>query len=158
MNKKETDFIRILKEYKTTIYTVCFMFSKDKDEVNDMYQEVSINLWKGFDNFAQKSEMKTWIYRISLNTCISFDQKKKRRKTVPLTVDIDLFEENDHESKQIKALYNRINRLEPFDRAIILLWLENLPYDEIGAIVGISTKNVSVRLSRIREQLKNMHP
>lgn len=134
------------------------MFSKDKDEVNDMYQEVSINLWKGFDNFAQKSEMKTWIYRISLNTCISFDRKKKRRKTVPLTVDIDLFEDNDHESKQIKALYNRINRLEPFDRAIILLWLENLPYDEIGAIVGISTKNVSVRLSRIREQLKNMHP
>lgn len=158
MNKKETDFIRILKEYKTTIYTVCFMFSKDKEEVNDMYQEVSINLWKGFDNFAQKSEMKTWIYRISLNTCISFDRKKKRRKTVPLTVDIDLFEDNDHESKQIKALYNRINRLEPFDRAIILLWLENLPYDEIGAIVGISTKNVSVRLSRIREQLKNMHP
>lgn len=158
MNKKETDFIRILKEYKTTIYTVCFMFSKDKDEVNDMYQEVSINLWKGFDNFAQKSEMKTWIYRISLNTCISFDRKKKRRKTVPLTVDIDLFEDNDHESKQIKALYNRINRLEPFDRAIILLWLENLPYNEIGAIVGISTKNVSVRLSRIREQLKNMHP
>lgn len=158
MNKKETDFIRILKEYKTTIYTVCFMFSKDKDEVNDMYQEVSINLWKGFDNFAQKSEMKTWIYRISLNTCISFDRKKKRRKTVPLTVDIDLFEDNDHESKQIKTLYNRINRLEPFDRAIILLWLENLPYDEIGAIVGISTKNVSVRFSRIREQLKNMHP
>lgn len=158
MNKKETDFIRILKEYKTTIYTVCFMFSKDKDEVNDMYQEVSINLWKGFDNFAQKSEIKTWIYRISLNTCISFDRKKKRRKTVPLTVDIDLFEDNDHESKQIKALYNRINKLEPFDRAIILLWLENLPYDEIGAIVGISTKNVSVRLSRIREQLKNMHP
>lgn len=158
MNKKETDFIRILKEYKTTIYTVCFMFSKDKDEVNDMYQEVSINLWKGFDNFAQKSEMKTWIYRISLNTCISFDRKKKWRKTVPLTVDIDLFEDNDHESKQIKALYNRINKLEPFDRAIILLWLENLPYDEIGAIVGISTKNVSVRLSRIREQLKNMHP
>lgn len=158
MNKKETDFIQILKEYKTTIYTVCFMFSKDKDEVNDMYQEVSINLWKGFDNFAQKSEMKTWIYRISLNTCISFDRKKKRRKTVPLTVDIDLFEDNDHESKQIKALYNRINKLEPFDRAIILLWLENLPYDEIGAIVGISTKNVSVRLSRIREQLKNMHP
>lgn len=158
MNKKETDFIRILKEYKTTIYTVCFMFSKDKDEVNDIYQEVSINLWKGFDNFAQKSEMKTWIYRISLNTCISFDRKKKRRKTVPLTVDIDLFEDNDHESKQIKALYNRINKLEPFDRAIILLWLENLPYDEIGAIVGISTKNVSVRLSRIREQLKNMHP
>ena len=132
------------------------MFSKDNDEINDMYQEVSINLWKGLQNFSGKSDLKTWAYRVSLNTCISFDRKKKRQKTVPLTVDIDLFEEKDRESKQIKALYNRINRLEPFDKAIILLWLENLPYDEIGAIVGISTKNVSVKLSRIREQLKNM--
>lgn len=155
-NSKETEFVRILREYRTTIYTVCFMFSKDKDEVNDMYQEVSINLWKGLQNFSGNSELKTWVYRVSLNTCISFDRKKRRRNTVPLTIDIDLFEEKDQESKQIKALYNRINQLEPFDRAIILLWLENLPYDEIGAIVGISAKNVSVKLSRIREQLKNM--
>lgn len=122
-----------------------------------MYQEVSINLWKGFGNFEHRSELKTWIYKVSLNTCISFDRKKRQRNTVPLTIDIDLYEEKDQESKQIKMLYNRINKLEPFDRAIILLWLENLPYDEIGAIVGISTKNVSVKLSRIREQLKNMH-
>ena len=153
---KEKEFVTILNEYRTTIYTVCFMFSKDKDEVDDMYQEVSINLWKGLQNFSGKSDLKTWVYRVSLNTCISFDRKKKRRNTVPLTIDIDLFEEKNHESKQIKALYDRINRLEPFDKAIILLWLENLPYDEIGAIVGISTKNVSVKLSRIREQLKNM--
>ena len=153
---KEKEFVQILDEYRTTIYIVCFMFSKDNDEINDMYQEVSINLWKGLQNFSGKSDLKTWVYRVSLNTCISFDRKKKRRNTVPLTIDIDLFEEKDRESKQIKALYDRINRLEPFDKAIILLWLENLPYDEIGAIVGISTKNVSVKLSRIREQLKNM--
>lgn len=153
---KERELVRILNEYRTTIYTVCFMFSKDKDEVDDMYQEVSINLWKGLHNFSGNCELKTWVYRVSLNTCISFDRKKKRRNTVPLTIDIDLYQENDQESRQIKALYNRINQLEPFDKAIILLWLENLPYDEIGAIVGISVKNVSVRLSRIREQLKNM--
>lgn len=155
--EKEAAFIQLLHDYRTTIYTVCFMFSKDKEEVEDMYQEVSINLWKGFGNFEHRSELKTWIYKVSLNTCISFDRKKRQRNTVPLTIDIDLYEEKDQESKQIKMLYNRINKLEPFDRAIILLWLENLPYDEIGAIVGISTKNVSVKLSRIREQLKNMH-
>lgn len=153
---KERELVRILNEYRTTIYTVCYLFSKDKDEVNDMYQEVSINLWKGLQSFSGNCELKTWVYRVSLNTCISFDRKKKRRNTVPLTIDIDLYEEKDQESRQIKALYNRINQLEPFDKAIILLWLENLPYDEIGAIVGISVKNVSVRLSRIREQLKNM--
>ena len=155
--EKEAAFIQLLHDYRTTIYTVCFMFSKDKEEVEDMYQEVSINLWKGFGSFEHRSELKTWIYKVSLNTCISFDRKKRQRNTVPLTIDIDLYEEKDQESKQIKMLYNRINKLEPFDRAIILLWLENLPYDEMGAIVGISTKNVSVKLSRIREQLKNMH-
>lgn len=154
---KETEFVTILHEYRTTIYTVCFMFSKDNEEVNDMYQEVSINLWRGLQGFSGNCDLKTWVYRVSLNTCISFDRKKKRRNTVPLTTDIDFFEETDHESKQIRALYRRINRLEPFDKAIILLWLESLPYDEIGAIVGISAKNVSVRLSRIREQLKNMN-
>lgn len=151
----EQEFVKLLDEYRTTIYTVCFMFSKDRDEVNDMYQEVSINLWKGLQSFQGNSEMRTWVYRVSLNTCISFDRKKRWRNTVPLT-GIDLYEETDRESKQIKALYNRINRLEPLDRAVILLWLENLPYDEIGAIMGITVKNVSVKLSRIREQLKNM--
>lgn len=72
-------------------------------------------------------------------------------------MDIDLYEETDHKSRQIQALYRRINQLDPFDKAIILLWLENLPYDEIGGIVGITAKNVSVKLARIREQLKNMH-
>ena len=155
-NENEAAFQKMLDEYRTTIYTVCFMFSKDKDEVNDLYQEVSINLWKGFATFAGRSQMRTWIYRVSLNTCISFDRTKKRRKTVPLSIDIDLFEETDHQSRQIGLLYKRINRLQPLDRAIILLWLESLPYDEIAAVVGITTKNVSVKLSRIREELKNM--
>ena len=71
-------------------------------------------------------------------------------------MDINLYEDTDEDSRQIQMLYNRINRLKPFDRAIILLWLDNLPYDEIAAIVGITVKNVSVRLVRIREELKNM--
>ena len=72
-------------------------------------------------------------------------------------MDIDLFDESDAMSKQAGMLRERISRLGPFDRAIVLLWLENLSYEEIGQIVGISTKNVSIRLVRIREQLKNMH-
>jgi RNA polymerase sigma-70 factor (ECF subfamily) len=71
-------------------------------------------------------------------------------------MDINLFEDSDEETKQVQMLRNRINKLGPFDRAIVLLWLENLSYDEIGAIVGISAKNVSVRLVRIKEQLKKM--
>lgn len=146
----------MVREQKSTVYLVCYMFSKDKSEVDDLVQEVLVNLWKGFGRFEGRSDIRTWVYRVSLNTCISAARKKKRNETLPLTMDIDLFDENDADNRQVDLLHSRISRLLPFDRAIVLLWLENLNYEEIGQIVGISTKNVSVRLVRIKEQLKSM--
>ena len=133
------------------------MFSNNPDEVADLYQEILINLWKGFPKFRGDSNVRTWIYRVSLNTCISSERKKDRKvETLPLSMDINLFDDSAEDLKQIRMLQSRISRLGPFDRAIVLLWLENLSYDEIGAIVGITSKNVSVRLFRIKEQLRNM--
>ena len=146
----------MIKEHKSTIYTVCFMFSKDSDEVNDLFQEVLINLWQGFASFERRSKIDTWIWRVSFNTCISQERKKKRTSSIPLTMGIDLFNDKDEDTRQVQMLYDRIHRLKPFDRAIVLLWLEGMPYDEIAAIVGITTKNVSVRLYRIKEELKQM--
>ena len=156
MTDTERQFAKTIREHKSTIYTVCYMFSKDDDEVNDLFQEVLINLWKGYDSFGHRSDIRTWIYRVALNTCISLDRKKRRSGTVRLAMDINLFEDRDEDTRQVDLLHKRISRLQPFDRAIVLLWLEDLSYEEIGQIVGISTKNVSVRLFRIREQLKNM--
>lgn len=156
MKTSETAFVQMIKEFKNTIYTVCLMFSKDSDEVNDLFQEVLINLWKGFDSFKGKSKVETWIWRVSFNTCISQERKKKRNVSVPLSMSIDLFKDKDDDTKQVKMLYERIHRLKPFDRAIVLLWLENMSYEEIAAIVGITVKNVSVRLYRIKEELKQM--
>lgn len=157
MKELEQEFTKVVREQKDTIYMVCYMFSKDKAEVEDLYQEVLINLWKSFPKFEGRSSMRTWVWRIALNTCISIDRKKRRRKdSLPLKMDIDLYNDSDNDTRQIQLLHERINRLGVFDRAIILLWLENMSYEEIGAIVGISEKNVSVRLVRIREQLKNM--
>ena len=156
MTDTERQFAKTVREHKSTIYTVCYMFSKDDEEVNDLFQEVLINLWKGYDSFGHRSDIRTWIYRVALNTCISLDRKKRRSGTVRLAMDINLFEDRDEDTRQVDLLHKRIQRLQPFDRAIVLLWLEDLSYEEIGQIVGISTKNVSVRLFRIREQLKNM--
>ena len=156
MNALDQQFAQTVKEHKSTIYTVCYMFSQDADEVNDLFQEVLVNLWKGFDSFEHRSDIKTWIYRVARNTCISLDRKKRRAATVKVTMDINLFKDNDEDTRQVDMLHKRISKLQPFDRAIVLLWLENLPYEEIGQIVVISTKNVSVRLFRIREQLKQM--
>ena len=156
MTTLERQFALTVAEHKSTIYTVCYMFSQDADEVNDLFQEVLVNLWKGFDSFEHRSDIKTWIYRVALNTCISLDRKKRRNPTLKLTMDINLFEDHDEDTRQVDMLHKRISRLQPFDRAIVLLWLEDLSYEEIGLIVGITAKNVSVRLFRIREQLKNM--
>lgn len=153
----EQEFANIVREHKSTIYTVCYMFSKNQDEVDDLFQEVLLNLWRGIEHFKGESKLATWIYRISLNTCISADRKKKKHATETLSQQADIYAATDEaETRQIQMLHKRIHRLRPFDRAIVLLWLEGLPYDEIGAITGISAKNVSVRLVRIREELKQM--
>ena len=156
MTTKEKQFEQTIRENRSTIYTVCYMFSTDSDEVDDLFQESLINLWRGFDGFEHRSDIKTWIYRVALNTCITMDRKKRRKPETSLTMDINLFRDNDDDTKQVDMLHQRISQLKPFDRAIVLLWLENLSYEEIGQIVGISTKNVSVRLFRIKEQLKQM--
>ena len=153
----EKEFEKMVREHRATIYTVCYMFSQDNDEVADLFQEILINLWRGSGTFRGESSISTWIWRVSFNTCISFDRKKKRLpKREHLNLSINLFEDKDEVSNQAQILRKRISKLSPFDRAIVLLWLENLSYEDIGQIVGISTSNVSVRLVRIKEQLKKM--
>lgn len=157
MEAKEQQFRKLVKEHKDRIYTVCYMFSDDNDEVADLFQEVLINIWQGIDSFKGEAQLSTWIWRVATNTCITYDRKRNRRvTTIPLTMDINIFADQDEDSRQIRQLYERINRLGYLDRALVLLWLENLTYEEIGQITGLTAKNVSVKLVRIRQQLKNM--
>lgn len=156
MNPKEQQFAQVVKDNRSTIYVVCYMFSNDAEEVADLFQEVLVKLWNGYDSFQGKSDIKTWIYRVTLNTCITIDRKKRRRNRAMLSMDVDYFDSQEQETAQVRILHERIARLQPLDRAIILLWLEQISYGEIGEIVGISAKNVSVRLARIRVQLKYM--
>ena len=157
MDNKEREFAQIVLENKRRIYTVCYMFSKDADEVNDLFQEILVNLLKGLQSYEGDKFIRTWVWRVSLNTCINYSKKQKRSlEKVPLDVNINLFEDMDDDSMQIRQLYDRINKLGYIDRSIILMWLENLSYDEIGSILGIPANNVSVKLVRIREKLKSM--
>ena len=151
----EQEFTRLVREHKNTIYAVCYMFSKDSDEIEDLFQEILIRLWKGFGSFREEADVRTWVYRVALNCCLNADKKRRRGgERVPLSVDIDPYEGTDDRALQTRRLYARINRLGLVDRALILLWLEGLSYEEIGAIVGISVKNVSFQLHRIKEELK----
>lgn len=155
---KEAGFKKLVNEHKSTIYSVCFMFAKKQEEANDLFQEVLISLWKGYDSFRGECSERTWVYRVSLNSCINANKKQKLKiETVPLDININLYKDDDSDSQQAQALYEKIHRLDVFNRSIVLLWLEGLPYQEIGEVVGISANNVGVRLARIREQLKKMN-
>ena len=155
MDIKEQEFSRMVRDHKSTIYTVCYMFSNDEDEVSDLFQETLINLWKGFESFRHESKLSTWIYRVAMNTCISADRKKRKQGTkVPLSMNIDLYNDEDHETKQVRQLHERIQRLDLIDRALVMMWLEGMNYEEIADVVGISVKNVGVKLVRIKEKLK----
>ncbi|MDE6291011.1 MAG: sigma-70 family RNA polymerase sigma factor [Muribaculaceae bacterium] len=156
MKKEYTlDFERLVMEHKSTIYSVCYMFTDTKPEADDLFQEVLISLWQGLDSFRGDASIRSWVYRVSMNTCISYKRKKKL-PTVSLDFSPDAIAPDSPGSKQARMLHDRIAALEPFDRAIVLLWLEDMSYDEIASIVGISAKAVGVRLVRIKEKLKSM--
>ncbi len=133
------------------------MFSKDNDEVQDLFQDILTNLWTGFDSFRGEAQQKSWVWRVALNTCISVERRKKNRPgAAQLSMDIDLYADDDNDILQVQALHKRINSLGLVDRAIILLWLEDMSYEEIGSIMGITASNVGVKLFRIKERLKQM--
>lgn len=133
------------------------MFSKDNDEVQDLFQDILTNLWTGFDSFRGEAQQKSWVWRVALNTCISVERKKKKRpQLAQLSMDIDLYADDDNDILQVQALHKRISSLGLVDRAIILLWLEDMSYEEIGAIMGITPSHVGVKLFRIKERLKQI--
>ena len=158
MMKREDDslfFTQLVREHKSTIYTVCYMFSKDEEEVNDLFQETLINMWKGIDSFREESKISTWIYRVALNTCLLQERKKKRQvPKVPLTMDVNFFEDDSANATQVRQLHQRIGKLGLVDRALVMMWLEGMSYEEIGAVMGISAQHVGVKLFRIKEILK----
>ena len=137
MEKSEIEqkFLSLVDSYKQVIYKVCFMYATDDETISDLYQEVVLNLWTAFPRFRSESKPSTWVYRISVNTCISHLRHNiKRPETVSLTMSMgDLFPE-ESERAQLQKLYQLISQLGELERALILLWLDDKSYEEIAKI------------------------
>lgn len=157
MNDKnlQRQFEQLAEEHKASIYSICYMYVDSREEADDLYQEVLVKLWQGLLGFRGECAVRSWVYRISLNTCISY-KRKKRPATVPLDLSPDIFDDRTPAGQRNQLLHSRITKLDKFDRAIVLLWLEDMSYADIGAIVGISPRAVGVRLVRIKEKLKSI--
>ena len=143
---------------KRTIYKVCYIYANDQDDLNDLFQETVLNLWKSFPRYRGDSTLNTWVYRIAMNTCITFLRRSSSRpQTVPITAQVASSLETDEETaSRLRDLYRLINQLGKLERALILLWLEERSYQEMADILGLSKANVAVKLTRIREKLKKM--
>ena len=158
MDKTEQEFVALIKEYERVIYKVCYLYATPNAPFNDLYQEVVLNLWKAFPKFRRECKLSTWIYRISLNTCISFMRKEKSiPEIVSLTpAEADRSEEWDETQAMLRQLYRMINRLGQLEKSIILLYLEEKSYEEISEITGLTVTNVATKLNRIKEKLRKM--
>ena len=160
METKELEkaFLDMIEAQKRTIYKVCYIYAKDQDDLNDLFQETVLNLWKAFPRYRGDSALTTWVYRIAMNTCVTFLRRSGNRpQTVPMTAQVASQLEADAETTgQLKELYKLINQLGKMERALILLWLEERSYQEMADILGISKANVAVKLNRTKEKLKKM--
>ena len=153
----EQKFVSMIQANERIIYKVCYMYTTQRNTLNDLYQEVVLNLWKAFPNFRSECKISTWIYRIALNTCISFIRKDKNvPEIISLTLDYDRIDDKDDTEIMLKQLYKLINQLGPLEKSIILLYLEDKSYEEISEITGLTVTNVATRLNRIKEKLRKM--
>ncbi len=157
-NPFEKEFLEMITAQQRTIYKVCYIYANGQDDLNDLFQEVVLNLWKSFPRYRGDSSLSTWVYRIAMNTCISFLRHSHARpQTIPLTIDVaSRLTEEESRAGKLKELYRLINRLGVQERALIMLWLEERSYQEMADILGISKANVAVKLLRTKEKLKRM--
>jgi len=145
--------------YAPIIIKICRAYSNTQEDFEDYYQEVCLQIWKSNDNFREQSEWSTWIYRISLNVCLTLLRKnKKDSKHVNSDFLPNEVTEDSHAfaDESLNQLYDAIRQLSEIDRAVILLYLEEKSYKEISEIIGVNANNIGVRISRIKDRLRKI--
>jgi RNA polymerase sigma-70 factor (ECF subfamily) len=157
--KQEQYFVNLVNEHQGLIHKVCNLYESDREARDDLFQEIVLQLWKSFHTFRGDAKITTWMYRIALNTAISGLRKQKRGlQTEDLNerhFNLSETSSDDHE-ENLQKLQWSIRQLSEIERAIIMMALDEVPYDEIAETIGITQNNVRVRMNRIREKLRKL--
>ncbi len=157
--KNQLLFEDIYQQCFPMVLQMCLGFMKgDKDLANDLSQEVFINIWNSVENFKGQSTYKTWVYRITVNTCLQYIRKEKKKSKLSIEkVEYTLMAESQESTNdQSQNLYRAIGKLEKLDRLIIMMVLEGQDYENIAHVMGIKPTNVRVKIHRIKKRLKNI--
>jgi RNA polymerase sigma-70 factor (ECF subfamily) len=156
----EHKFISEFQENQNIIHKVCRIYTNNQEAHNDLFQEITIQLWKAYPKFRGDSKLSTWMYRIGLNTAITLYRKSKRTiKTQDFDTVLHRIQStsyDDTEEEQLKLMYKAIHQLSDIDKALIFLYLEDKNYKEISETIGISEVNARVKMNRIKTRLKTI--
>lgn len=161
MNKElEHKFVTELKDNQNIVHKVCTLYTNDRDSHNDLFQEITIQLWKAYPKFRGDAKFSTWMYRVALNTAITLYRKQKRRidtadyESVIFKIKADEYDET--EELQLKLMYKAVKQLNDVDKALVFLYLEDKNYTEISETLGISEVNARVKMNRIKTKLRTI--
>lgn len=156
----EQTFVSQLKENQNIIHKVCRLYTSDADAHQDLFQEITIQLWKAFPKFRGESKFSTWAYRVALNTAITLYRKStKTVKTTDFEKQQFYIKQEDYnfeEEEQIKLLYKAVYQLNDIEKALVFMYLEDKDYQEIAETLGISEVNARVKMNRIKTKLKKI--
>ncbi len=157
----ENNFLRALEQNQQKLLRICSVYAEDADDKKDLFQEAVITIWQSMPSFAEKSSLSTWMFRITLNVCLRLQSRQERKRNQFLKIDsitienITSEETINEEHERLIKLRNCIKKLNDADRAVITLYLEELPYREISEITGLTENHVAVAVKRIKDKLLN---
>lgn len=153
-------FVAQLEENQNIVHKICRLYTNNKEAHNDLFQEISIQLFKAYPKFRGEAKFSTWMYRVALNTAITLYRKGKRRVNTqelePVIFKIEANEYDDTEEQQLALMYEAINELNDIDKALVFLYLEDKNYREIAETMGITEVNARVKMNRIKTRLTNI--
>jgi len=156
----EKNFLNDFEKNQNIVHKICRIYTTNQDQHNDLFQEITIQIWKNYSKFRGESKFSTWMYRVSLNTAITLYRKSNRSiKTQDfsdVSFKIKAEDYDDTKDRQLKALYDGIRELNDIEKALIFLYLEDKPYKEIAKTLGISEGNARVKMNRSKEKLRKI--
>ena len=156
--KSEHNFVELLKKHQNIVHKICRIYTDNEHAHKDLFQEISIQLWKAFPKFRGDSKFSTWMYRVGLNTAITLYRKSLRtinsQPIESVAYKLSYQDYDDTKDQQLKMIYTAVKKLNDIDKGIVFLYLENKNYKEISDTLGISEVNARVRMNRIKTKLK----
>jgi len=159
LNSSE-DFIDLLNKHQNIIHKICHLYRSTREEREDLFQEISIQLWNAYPQFKGHSKFSTWMYRVGLNTAITLHRKERKQiATSALDEKVNLPYQEEYDTsldEKMKWLLEKLSRFSAIDKALVLLYLEDKKFEEIGETLGISSVNARVKMNRIKKKLKSM--